>query len=663
VEKPASFDGAVSQVDPTGDSDGAPTFSSAEWTFDATQVQRGKLGYDLTSEGVDETFAMKDLTVAASVTHKQVERAVATEVFGQGSEQEAASIQFQQNENASGMLDILVVIDNSSSMEEEQLNLSTKLAPLLSYVEDSDWRIGVVTSDPDDGCLRGLINKGDRNAVQAFATAVRAGTSGSGVERGVLQAVNALKGDCNGGSSWLRPNSTVAVLMVTDEDNCSDGQKCNGAAWTYADYLLDYLNSIREVGVNARVYGLLWHPSEDQTQCPTGFRRAPIYADLVDRSQGTWGSICDNDYSATLSAVSQDLSSILKTQFALDYEPYRSTVRVKVDGVLQSSGYQLVGNVIEFSEAPAAGSTIEVDYQFTTDPPKKEVTLFGKPDSSSVNVYLDGEKTEDFTYVANSQTVSFDGAPMAREIKVVYRKPEPLQTAFAIDDKLNPASLEVSVNGQDVERSQYTYSAVDGKIHFNQPPDDGSKIAINYDQVVGPQLSYPAFVPADVGDQFEIRDAQTLELIPYELRDRRLVFPEGEYRQGRQVLVTYANPFQDAQVIDLGYQIIEDSIMVEDAAGNQCQPPVIDGSQIDLLNCGFSAGEQLTVNFDFINEHRQEFTLEEPGVELDERFEYKVFVNGEPTEAFRIEGQTLVVDEKLPLFATVTVKLFRTQDD
>ena len=68
----------------------------------------------------------------------------------QGRAGDPQSQNFEQGEW--GMLDLLVVIDNSGSMTEEQANLSTKLQPLLSKIAKSNWQIAVVTTDPADGC-------------------------------------------------------------------------------------------------------------------------------------------------------------------------------------------------------------------------------------------------------------------------------------------------------------------------------------------------------------------------------------------------------------------------------------------------------------------------------------------------------------------------------
>ena len=68
-------------------------------------------------------------------------------------------------------LDILLVIDNSSSMDAVHENLSNNLSPLLQKVKDSDWRIVITTATFTD-CLRAVINKDDNNRETAFVNTI-----------------------------------------------------------------------------------------------------------------------------------------------------------------------------------------------------------------------------------------------------------------------------------------------------------------------------------------------------------------------------------------------------------------------------------------------------------------------------------------------------------
>lgn len=308
LERPADYWGDLDD-NPSDDIIGRKSSTAAEWTFEATKLEEVVVQFDPTTETVRQFGEMKEETVLERIIHTQVNRPQKVEVFKQGTDEQSISEFFKQNENddAQGLLDVLIVIDNSSSMAEEQRNLSDKMMPLLSYVSESDWRIGVVTTDESDGCLRDVIYKNQANVEAAFSAAILAGVSGSGIEAGVPQAVRALKPDCLGGAGWLRPDSTLAILIVSDEDNCSDGKKCRVTAHNSGDFLLDHLSDIRVVGVNARVFGLIWHASQDQSQCPSAFRAGQIYSNLIDQTGGSWGSICDSDYSETLRAMSLDL--------------------------------------------------------------------------------------------------------------------------------------------------------------------------------------------------------------------------------------------------------------------------------------------------------------------------------------------------------------------
>ena len=149
--------------------------------------------------------------------------------------------------------------------------------------------------------MRKLIKKGDPDVYSDFIDAVTAGTGGSNNERGLLQAVRTLQGSCLA-APWIRDNSTVSLLIVSDEDNCSDGTMCAGKPYQESSFLLDYLASIRQPGVNARAYDLLWHPDMSQAECSTGYNKANIYAEVIDATGGTFGAICDNDYSQSLTA-------------------------------------------------------------------------------------------------------------------------------------------------------------------------------------------------------------------------------------------------------------------------------------------------------------------------------------------------------------------------
>ncbi len=640
------------------DGPGLPAVAAASWSFQASTLAPGSLALDVSGGQIQQRFQMDNNIVNTRMDFNQVNRPVVTEAFRQGSEQEFKTENFAQSANPSGLLDVLLVVDNSGSMDAEQANLSNKLAPLLSYVKDSDWKIGVVTTDPSDGCLRGLVRKGEVNAAQKFAAAVNAGVQGSGNERGILQAVNGLKGECNQGGSWLRSNSTVAVLIVSDEDNCSlKGKDCPNESYAKSDYLVDYLRSIRRVGVNARTYGLIWHPTTTQSACNTALNQGSIYAEAIEKTAGTWGSICDADYSRTLSAISYDLSVILKTQFALQFEPYMASLKVYVNNQLQSSGYKLSGNVLEFTTAPAAGSTIKVSYEFSNEPPRQEFFLANAADSGTLQVYLDGVLAKNYSYDAGAKSIRFNSAPMAYEIKTVYRKSGELKADFLIGASAKPSSVRVSVNG--TPNSSFSYSASTGLVHLNQTPVDQSLVSISFDQQLQPKLRYPIYAAAELRDQVRVYDARTKSQLAVTVDGDDIVFAANQFAALRDILVVYPAAGAQALTVDLGREILPPSLTVKGTKTGSCalKDLSVSGNSVDMSRCKFAANESILIGFTYASEHKSSFDLGD--LDLDQsQYRWKVAVNGEETKDYSLNQSTLSFPD-LPLNARVDVSLYK----
>jgi hypothetical protein len=626
-----------------------------EKSFVASRGEKVQLTHNWGSDAADQVIKMQYETVETSTVHQQSGSAQSTEIFGQGSASNQKSESFVQKGEGSGVLDILVVVDTSGSMKEEQLNLASKLSPLLQYVSSSQWRIGVVTTDPREGCMRGLINHSDPNASSAYAAAVAAGTQGSGNERGILQAVNGLR--CNGGS-WLRPNSTVAVLIVSDEDNCSNGLDCAGEPWASSSYLIDYLDSIRQVGVNARVYGIVWRSTDSAAQCSTGYNQGNIYSDLVTQTGGTLGSICETDYTPTLHAISKNISVILKNQFALAYAPTAGSVKVYVNGALITNGYSLSGNVIEFQSAPAAGSTIKVDYEYQTSAPSNEFILAKDADPTTLEVFLDGAKAVagSFSYVAESRKVVFGSAPAAREIKVVYLDKASLRTEFPLAEDYVRDSLVVKVNGAAVSPDNYSSIVEQQLVRFHSAPAANSRVEFLYHKIVRPRLRYATVGGNDSLKLADVIDTVTGASLEYGMDGNMIVINDRDFEVGRVLEARYRTTMQTTASVDIVHSIYPGSpIVVTGESSGACDVSgSIRGTVVNLGHCGFSNGEQITLELTVLSEIIREFSVEDESLKEPEKFVWTVKVNGTPISAYKREG-TLITIEGLKVGDLVTV--------
>jgi len=202
-------------------------------------------------------------------------------------------------------VDILIVMDNSGSMAPNQAHVIPEFQKLLDQLVGLDWQINVITTD--QSCTGKLITSVDKTAQtdDVLTQALSVGTLGDSVERGFKEAHDSLALPCVG-ATWLRPDSLLSIIIVSDEDNCSyRGLDCRGEEWSTAEEMKQYLASIRTLGVDVFVNGIIYHPNAPY--CSTGVNRGIDYGKLIQDTGGTWASICDGDLSPFFVTVGQRL--------------------------------------------------------------------------------------------------------------------------------------------------------------------------------------------------------------------------------------------------------------------------------------------------------------------------------------------------------------------
>lgn len=140
-------------------------------------------------------------------------------------------------------VDILFVIDNSGSMEEEQAKLQRNFEAFINELVNkdiNDYQIGVITTDMADpsqgGRLQGktvkIINGQTMSkavVIQNFKENVIVGTTGTSYEKALDAMKVALSPDMIGkgkpNEGFLREGATLAIIFVGDEDDCSNNGK------------------------------------------------------------------------------------------------------------------------------------------------------------------------------------------------------------------------------------------------------------------------------------------------------------------------------------------------------------------------------------------------------------------------------------------------------
>lgn len=241
---------------------------------------------------------------------------------------------FRPPETGCQKIDFLFAIDNSSSMDDEQENLTRSFPGFIRVMQQvlgaKDVHIMVVSTGGDrededepaldaEACeeIQGAGRRTDADGVDCgiqgglsfmsaeqpdlegtFSCAAQVGTDGSAVEEpmdAVLAATGAAlngRGRCNAG--FLRDDALLVVTVITDEED----ERSSGEPEEWRQILLDVKGGDADalvllglVGDNNVDGGLLGGPCS-----AADADGAPRLQELVDAASGVLGSVCAVDY-------------------------------------------------------------------------------------------------------------------------------------------------------------------------------------------------------------------------------------------------------------------------------------------------------------------------------------------------------------------------------
>tara|TARA_Y100001968_G_scaffold177003_1_gene162138 strand:- start:781 stop:2469 length:1689 start_codon:yes stop_codon:yes gene_type:complete len=276
---------------------------------------------------------------------------------------------YQEGNNAT---DILWVVDNSCSMNQEQSSLAVNFASFIQIVDaiDIDYHIGVTTTDQgDNGALQGtehIISPNSSDPAGSFAFNVNLGTSGAIDELGLHCGYLALGGGGNnnlqpGGANYgfMRDDAGLRIIFVSDEPEQSSGV----LGWGVGDYVNFFqgLKANPDHVVLSDITGGISGCSGNggSAQNGTGFVSA------TNMTNGISASICDPNWVSTLSALAW-LSQSFADTFELSQTPVEDSIEVRMNGVpmfvgwTYNSGLQAI--VFDIDYVPENGDTLEIEY-------------------------------------------------------------------------------------------------------------------------------------------------------------------------------------------------------------------------------------------------------------------------------------------------------------
>ena len=247
---------------------------------------------------------------------------------------------FYQAEN--DQVDILWVVDDSCSMMEEQQTLANGFTTFILAMEDSgtDFHIGVITTDTDSGAAGVLIGDPGYLTIEddyraLFRDRAMVGISGSDKEKGLQAAVFATSpalADDNAG--FTRESAQLMVIVVTDEEDCSDkgaldgheGEDCYRERKRLAPVseFVDLLKSTKESDDMVQISGIIGNKGCELAW--PGYR----YVEAAKQTAGVIGDICEDDWSDLLTKLGSNASGV-RQKFQLSNGVSDGTLMVYVD--------------------------------------------------------------------------------------------------------------------------------------------------------------------------------------------------------------------------------------------------------------------------------------------------------------------------------------------
>ncbi|MFV8756820.1 hypothetical protein ACNOYE_40265 [Nannocystaceae bacterium ST9] len=254
-----------------------------------------------------------------------------------------------QMEEGCKKVDLLFVIDNSGSMEDEQVNLVNSFPSFIDEIqvqlaETDGYHVGVISTDLyefNDGCLQegamitatggtGASNmtcspfaEGHSYMTElddldvAFSCAAQIGIAGDGNERGMQTMQAALSpgmnapGGCNEG--FLRDDALLVIVLITDEEDDHEVDGCAqlpqpGSNGEPPGWFAGVVAAKAGVESNIVVLSLIGPPGPDPAVCPTLDKCAGgiLGAEISNRitqftsmfTHGFIGRVCEPSYAS-----------------------------------------------------------------------------------------------------------------------------------------------------------------------------------------------------------------------------------------------------------------------------------------------------------------------------------------------------------------------------
>jgi hypothetical protein len=345
-------------------------------------------------------------------------------------------------------LDIVFVIDNSNSMREEQEGVARELTAFIDEIKKAggvrqDFNVGVITTSvyqhtsqngvvfnreypsqsgrlqavpdaaPDGGVLLGtgsqrVLNGDDQQLVEKFARLVQQGVVGSGQEtpfealRLGLFEVSKRPLSEGGNGGFLRDGARLLVVVITDEDDCSETMRPSRVQISDNSLVADCTeqgNSLTPVSEYHRLFS-------QELKNADGLPKEVIYTAIapVGRSTKSAMALIENAQVRNLDCPTSNQGGFRHRQLAEMFDP----TLANLDSICRDSYRE---TLVRIAELASVSQTIEV--KNVPDPRMLQVVITRKDGAISACTQLN-QGLESVTATDNGKTKIRFGGPCRR---------------------------------------------------------------------------------------------------------------------------------------------------------------------------------------------------------------------------------------------------------